>query len=535
LDVGCWTGNTYMTYRPSRKIDKRVDSYNVRVLSTRARIRAAAVGHMELPQRLTLFPPGPRESVDEDRANEFIQCWNDEISQYDEALRSALGLSPADPIPERHRPLGPVGKISFSDKSYSAGAAATIASWLTRDRAETSPIASGVEIVDLSDVIASRPEDEALQVLQILCDAFKSANLVEVNLSDNALGSKGISACRSVLTGQVESLQRLSLCNNGLSAASMEEVADILTADADDGSDSGCAGENLTQIHFFNNMSGNGGCHAFARILSRCSDALRDVRFSGTRAGRDGSQVVASALAAMEDRARNIVRLDLADNTFGIEGARNLAKVLRQTTNLTYLNLAECMCEDEGIGLICHSLWAADAPIAEINLSGNEISKSGARSIAEYMEENSTIKIFCAEENELTSLGVKRLVTALAGSDQLEEIRLACNEIGSIGAAAIVEAHGPDGEGMPGLKSIHLDRNYFSEGSVEALRAALGDRLGAMEDNDEDEDIDDGLSDDEDEEEDEDEDEDDVGHVADADVDALTAQVAGATLEHDLT
>lgn len=492
---------------------------------------------MELPQRLTLFPPGPREPVDEDRANEFIRGWNDEISQYDAALRSALGLSPTDPLPEQHteKSHGPVGKISFSDKSYSAGAAATIASWLTRDRGgtETSSIASGVQTVDLSDVIASRPEDEALQVLQILCDAFKSANLIEVDLSDNALGSKGISACRSVLSGQVETLQCLSLCNNGLSEASMDEVADILTADADDGSDSGCAGENLTKIHFFNNMSGNGGCHAFARILSRCSDALRDVRFSGTRAGRDGSHVVASALAAMEDRARNIVRLDLADNTFGIEGARNLAQVLRQTTGLRYLNLAECMCEDEGIGLICHSLWAADAPIAEINLSGNEISKKGARAIADYLEENSTIKIFCAEENELSSLGVRKIVTALAGSDQLEEIRLACNEIGSIGAAAIVEAYGPDGEGMPGLRSIHLDRNYFFEGSVEALRDALGGRLGAMEDNDDDEDIDDGLSDDEDEEEEEDDE--DVGHVADADVDALTAQVAGATLEHDLT
>lgn len=66
---------------------------------------------------------------------------------------------------------------------------------------------------DISDVIASRPEEEALQALRVLCAALKRFHLVEVNLSDNALGEKGIDACKDVLMGaHLEVSPRPSCC-----------------------------------------------------------------------------------------------------------------------------------------------------------------------------------------------------------------------------------------------------------------------------------------------------------------------------------
>lgn len=475
-------------------------------------------------QRLTLIPPGERELVDEERAQQIVASWNAEIEQY--RAKCSIAGTAADPYP--------VEKLCLSVKSYSAGAATILASWLTRGE---SPIANGIAILDASDIIAKRDEDEALQVLRIICDCFAHAKLVEVDLSDNALGSKGANACRSVLSGQAETLQRLSLCNNGLASQTMHELADILTEDAENGSDSACVAENLTKIHFYNNMSGDGGCAAFARILSRCTSALDDIRFSGVRGGREGSQVVASALAAMGDNVRNIRRLDFADMTFGAEGCKDLALVLSKTTKLEYLDLRDCVCEDEGMKLVCHSLWSADPPLEEFNVSGNDLSKSGARGLADFLEENRTIRIFSCCENEITSLGAKIIFEALSDSTAIEEIRLDDNEIGDIGGSAIVQAYGPGEEKMPALSKICLDHNGFSDDCVDRLLEAFGEQLIPMEENDNEADFDDALSvkdSEDDSKADEDEDVDDVGHADDADIDALTAQVQGATLDHDL-
>ena len=51
--------------------------------------------------------------------------------------------------------------------------------------------------------------------------------LQSINLSDNALGPKGVASCRDMLAGQ-EDLQHLYLCRNGVSAEAMRTVADLL-------------------------------------------------------------------------------------------------------------------------------------------------------------------------------------------------------------------------------------------------------------------------------------------------------------------
>ena len=87
--------------------------------------------------------------------------------------------------------------IKLSNKSITDKAAEYIAT-------EVLSKCVNVKIVDISDCIAGRPEDEALRSLNSICDslAHSTNNIVEVNVSDNALGIKGINACRSILTGK---------------------------------------------------------------------------------------------------------------------------------------------------------------------------------------------------------------------------------------------------------------------------------------------------------------------------------------------
>ena len=98
---------------------------------------------------------------------------------------------------------------------------------------------------------------------------------------------------------------------------------------------------------------------------------------------------------------------------------------------------------------------------------------------------------------------------------------------------------GPGGEKMPSLRRIFLDYNGFSDECVDELLEVFGEKISPMEENDNEADFDDGLiisvgESDEDDDDEVDEDVDDVGHADDADIDALTAQVQGATLDHDL-
>ena len=110
------------------------------------------------------------------------------------------------------------------------------------------PLAHGIIDVDLSNIIAGCLTDVGLSVLQSICGSFAdSENLVDVNLSDNAIGD--ITVCQHVLNKK--SLERLALSNVGLTNESMRWVQNALSGDG--------KYLNLTKIDFFKNASGDTG------------------------------------------------------------------------------------------------------------------------------------------------------------------------------------------------------------------------------------------------------------------------------------
>jgi hypothetical protein len=109
--------------------------------------------------------------------------------------------------------------------------------------------------------------------------------MFQVNVSENALGQKGVIACQDLL--QVPSVKRLFFCNNGLSAEASELITETLLASP--------AMVNgtlpFTTLHFYNNMSGENGAKASARLIEKCPE-LDNVRYSATRAGREGCAAI---------------------------------------------------------------------------------------------------------------------------------------------------------------------------------------------------------------------------------------------------
>ena len=140
--------------------------------------------------------------------------------------------------------------VKLSTKSIGAEAAPVVVAAIEN-------VAKVLQDADMSDIIAGRPEAEVLQVLQAVSAALaKCEGLKSLNISDNALGEKGIRAFKDVLTA-TSTLQALYLKNIGCSVNACNAVAELV----------GCS--SLELLHLFNNMSDNEGAIAIASLLQR--------------------------------------------------------------------------------------------------------------------------------------------------------------------------------------------------------------------------------------------------------------------------
>jgi Ran GTPase-activating protein (RanGAP) involved in mRNA processing and transport len=140
--------------------------------------------------------------------------------------------------------------MKLSTKSIGLEAAPVVASAVAN-------VSSVLSNADVSDIIAGRPEAEVLQVLKIVSQALaKCPELLHLDISDNALGEKGIRACTAVLTDSSK-LRSLRLQNIGCSVNACRAVNELVQSSA------------LDTLHLFNNMSDNEGANAIAALLSR--------------------------------------------------------------------------------------------------------------------------------------------------------------------------------------------------------------------------------------------------------------------------
>ena len=362
--------------------------------------------------------------------------------------------------------------IRLSNKSFTSEAAALIATKLTTFHA--------VEIADISDIIAGRPEEDALLTLKTICDSIEQNKLIELNVSDNALGAKGVTALTGVIT--CKTLQRLYVCNNGLSAEATVLLAQLLI-------DGGCP--KLTLLHFYNNMSGDGGAVAVGDIVKACPQ-LENFRFSATRSQREGCKAIALALNTIN----KLTRLDLCDNSFGNDAGKLLATSLRNHPLLIHLNLRDCGLGEKGSSAVIHALKDAAVQLEFLDLSGNDMTATEAEELGNVLLSvpcMSKLRELALDDNEIGSDGVIAIAAHLKTLQEFEIFSICTCEVTAVGAYIVARAVAK----LPRFSILRIDGNQICTRGVEEIAATLtraGKVLAEMEDNDEDGD-DDGLED----------------------------------------
>lgn len=262
---------------------------------------------------------GGRELVDEVRARELLALFQTlEQEQIAKVSTVETVETTFEAEIEASRFRQSISSIKLSNKSFSPQAAAVLAEYMQELKQ--------LKYIDISDVIAGRHEDLALETLTIFSTALAPLRdqLIEVNLSDNALGKKGIFVCKEILIGT--SLERVYFCNNGLSAEACEYLSEILSTNG--------LPPPLRVFQFYNNMSGDGGGVALAGLIEKCNQ-LEELRFSATRSMSVGCCAIANAIGKLD----KLIKIDLSDTNFGIKAANILSESLEKLVSSKVLSV----------------------------------------------------------------------------------------------------------------------------------------------------------------------------------------------------
>ncbi|CAD7700807.1 unnamed protein product [Ostreobium quekettii] len=343
-----------------------------------------------------------------------------------------------------------VEAVKLSNQSFGLEAAEVAAEALQH-------IGSKLTDADLSDIIAGRPEPEALDVLKKLSEALSGAHLKRLDLSHNALGAKGIRACAPLWKSQAD-LESISLGNIGCSADACVAVEELVVA------------EGLTSLTFFNNCSEDEGAKAIAKLLTR-SPKMREFRMESSRVGPEGGMALVQGLCA----GTCLVSLDISDNPMGAEVADGLAALLRQQAGLTSLIVSDTGLTAGGVKTLSQALLEG-VPLLEIlGIALVEMTADGARALAPALEAKKHLKRLYLRENELEDEGALVIAGAVAKISVLQELDIEENDMSDEGALAIAGSL----KGKPDFKAVKF-KDDLSKKGINELKEIVQEEFGNL-------------------------------------------------------
>ncbi|KAL5541621.1 hypothetical protein UlMin_009331 [Ulmus minor] len=350
-------------------------------------------------------------------------------------------------------------KICFSNRSFGLKAARVAEPILASLKGQ-------LKDVDLSDFVAGRPESEALEVMNIFAAALEGSALKSLNLSNNALGEKGVRAFSALLKSQTQ-LEELYLINDGISEEAARAVCELIPST-----------ENLRILHFHNNMTGDEGAIAISEVV-KSSPLLEDFRCSSTRIGADGGVALSEALGF----CAHLKKLDLRDNMFGVEGGVALSKALSKHADLKEVYLSYLNLENEGALAITNVLKESAPSLEVLDMAGNDITVDAVPALAAFIATKKLLTKLNLAENELKDEGAIHISKALEDLSQLIEVDMSTNLIRRAGARSLAQTVIQ----KPGFKLLNINGNFISDEGIDEVKNIFKknpDLLGALDEND---------------------------------------------------
>lgn len=283
-----------------------------------------------------------------------------------------------------------------------------------------------------SDMFTGRLRSEIPPALISLGDALitAGAQLVELDLSDNAFGPDGVRGFEVLLRSPAcYTLQELKLNNCGMGIGGGKILAAALK---ECHRKSSAQGKPLALKIFVagRNRLENDGASALAEAFGIIG-TLEEVHMPQNGINHPGIRALAQAFAI--NPLLKVVNLN--DNTFTGKGAVAMAETLKTLRQIEVINFGDCLVRSKGAVAIADAVKGLHK-LKELNLSFCEIKRDAALTVAEAIE----------DKTELEKLDLNGNCLGEEGCEQLQEILEGFNMAAVLGSLSDDEGEEEDDE-----------------------------------------------------------------------------------------
>ncbi|KAG7189790.1 hypothetical protein KM043_017452 [Ampulex compressa] len=272
------------------------------------------------------------------------------------------------------------------------------------------------------DMFTGRLKSEIPKTLEFFGTALCTAgtHLIELDLSDNALGPIGIEGLAKFLTSSsCYTLQELRLNNNGLGISGGKMLAQALLDCYENSSKVGNQPLALKVFIAGRNRLENEGAQALAAVFEKLK-SLEEVVMLQNGIYYPGITALANGLAVNP----KLRILNLNDNTVRTKGARALASILPNFQNLEQLNLGDCLLKTKGALILAKALGVKGnhPSLREVVLSFNEIHARAAVPLAQAMADKASLMSLQLDGNAFGENGRAALRQYLKDSQKIDAL-----------------------------------------------------------------------------------------------------------------
>ncbi|NXN38041.1 RAGP1 protein, partial [Rhinoptilus africanus] len=263
-----------------------------------------------------------------------------------------------------------------------------------------------------SDMFTGRLRSEIPPALISLGDALitAGAQLVELDLSDNAFGPDGVRGFEALLKSPTcYTLQELKLNNCGMGIGGGKILAAALK---ECHRKSSAQGKPLALKIFVagRNRLENDGATALAEAFGIVG-TLEEVHMPQNGINHPGITALAQAFAI--NPLLKVINLN--DNTFTDKGAIAMAETLKALRQIEVINFGDCLVRSKGAVAIADAVKEGLHKLKELNLSFCEIKRDAALTVAEAIEDKAELEKLDLNGNYLGEEGCEQLQEILEG------------------------------------------------------------------------------------------------------------------------
>ena len=176
----------------------------------------------------------------------------------------------------------------------------------------------------------------------------------------------------------------------------------------------------LVRLSLKNNSIGNRGAASMYNFL-QSNKTLEELDLSKNQIGSMGAN---SVITAFRDNGRTRIRmLNLAHNEIWEIWDPDNESFFSKNSTLQVLNLEGNFVNDEGVELLAAGIAANnETALVKLLLGWNGLGDEGMIALAQMIETNTSIQVLGLGENEITSVGARKMLSALASNSTIREI-----------------------------------------------------------------------------------------------------------------